>query len=97
MEKITTALSVTFGIIMAALFSEWLARFLEQDSRLNAGGAYDLITGFCREPRGRYVAQFARPGLYLFWSAVVTLQAIVGTITYALVRRLFDVFLRLAH
>jgi len=70
-----TPIAVAF--VIAVLFAMWLARFIDVDSCLDAGGAF-RDSGFCDVPNGPYVPVFARRGLHALWATFLAVTFTVG-------------------
>jgi hypothetical protein len=62
-----------------------LARFLEQDNCIDAGGTYIASTGACEIDGMDYVALFSRTPGYALWTAFLGLSCVVGWAVYRVV------------
>lgn len=65
------------------LFVVSLAAKFEKESCLDASGSYNHLTGFCKVSSGQdYIAQLARPNLFLFWSLFLAISLLPGYSIY---------------
>jgi hypothetical protein len=80
---------VALAVSVAA--AVWLSAFLERDSCLDAGGVYHAASGGCEVVRGgEYVAQLARPSLYLLWAIFLALVFVPGWLAWRLLKWVVD-------
>ena len=83
------AFAAVVGLLVATVVASQLAMFLEIDSCLDAGGIYVRATGACSVSSGvEYVAQFARPDLYVLWSIFLVLTGLPFWLAYKAVTAL---------
>jgi hypothetical protein len=86
-DRIKTIVSLVAAGALAVGFADWLGAFLEADSCLDAGGAYDRATGTCQIEQP-YVALVDRTGLYALWITFISAVVGAGAVSYLVVSRL---------
>ena len=80
------AFAAVAGLLVATVVASQLAVFLEIDACLDAGGIYVRETGACSVSAGvGYVAQFARPNLYVLWGIFLVLTGLPFWVTFKIV------------
>jgi hypothetical protein len=77
------------ALAVSVCVATWLARLLEQNSCVDAGGTYHAATGRCEIAQAsEYIAPFARSGGYLLWAIFLVLVFIPGWLAWRLITRL---------
>jgi hypothetical protein len=76
------AVSFAVSLAVTVTVAMQLARFLEMDTCIDAGGRYIESTGACDIEAIGYVALFSRPRLYALWALFLGACFMIGWIVF---------------